>query len=182
MKQIPIFVVPNEKREVTDHIVMARQRTIPGCMAHKAPKSRPVKPVSGNLQYPYTFFEKINQNRPLEGKLKEQPEIAIDGTKHTDRTADKKILHLKLKSTPIEFQRSPKKDISPNKHQLRGSSGKYVSASEKTQKMKEGIISKSKLKVRKVESGKADSDFEFYDRSDGETSTCRRRQRSNRRK
>ena len=47
---------PNLKREVTHHLVMARKKKIPCCTSHKSPKRTPVKPVSGNLQYPYTFF------------------------------------------------------------------------------------------------------------------------------
>ena len=52
-------------------------------------------------------------------KYKEQPRITVDGIEHTVRTADKKILQRKLKSTPTELQRSLRKDLSPNKHKLR---------------------------------------------------------------
>ena len=52
---------------------------------------RTVKPVRGNFQYPYTFFEKRNQKKSLEGKYKKKLIIAIDGTEHTIRAADKKI-------------------------------------------------------------------------------------------
>ena len=56
--------------------------------------------------------------------------------------------------------------MSPNKHQLRGPGGKYVSASEKARKVEEGNISESKAKVQK-ESDERDNDFECYDKSDG---------------
>ena len=69
----------------------------------------------------------------MRGKYIEQQKTAFDGSENTLRTTDKKNLHGKLISTPLKFQRSPKKDIAPNKHQLRRPSGKYVSASEKTQ-------------------------------------------------
>ena len=61
--------------------------------------------------------------------------------------------------------------MSPNKHQLRDPIGKYVSASEKTRKMEEVIISESEPKVQKVESDKEDSDCECYDKSNIRTST-----------
>ena len=58
--------------------------------------------------------------------------------------------------------------MSPNKHQLRGPSAKYVSASKKARKMEEMISSESKLKVQKVESDEenTDTNFEGYDKSD----------------
>ena len=55
----------------------------------------------------------------MQEKYKDQPRIAVDGTENTVRTADNKILHRKVISTPIEFQRSPKKDLSPNMQKLR---------------------------------------------------------------
>ena len=82
------------------------------------------------------------------------------------RTADNKLFHRKLLSTPIEFQRSPKKYFSPNKHNLRGPGRKHVSASERTRLMEEGIFSKSRPKVRKIASDDEDGDFKFYDRSE----------------
>ena len=60
-KQIPIYVAQNEKGEVTDHMIMARKRKTPCCASHRSPKRRPVKPVSENFHYTYTFFEKRNQ-------------------------------------------------------------------------------------------------------------------------
>ena len=93
-------------------------------------------------------------------EYKEQPRIAVDGTEHKVRTADNKFFHGKLISTPIEFQRSPKKDLSPNKHNLRGpgGGGKYVSASERTRLLDKRIFSESRRKVRKVASDDKDSD------------------------
>ena len=52
--------------------------------------------------------------------------------------------------------------MSPIKHQLRGPSGKYVSASEKARKVEEGLTSETKPKVLKIESDKEDSDLECY--------------------
>ena len=100
-------------------------------------------------------------------KDNEQPRIAIDGTKHTVRTADNKSLHRKLISSPIDSQRSPKNNLSPNKHKLRGPGGKYVSASERTGLMVEGINSESRPNVWKMDSDAEDSNFECYDRSEG---------------
>ena len=103
----------------------------------------------------------------MEGKYKEQLTIAVDGTEHTVRTADNKSLHLNSISTPIEFERSPVKDLSPNKHKQRGPRKKYASASQRTRLMQEVLICDSKPKVRKVDSDEEDSDFECYDRSEG---------------
>ena len=104
----------------------------------------------------------------MEGKFKQQPKIAIDGTEHALHTTDNNILHRKFISTPPKFQRSPKKDVSPKKHALRGPGGKYVSASEKAKNVEEeGTILASKPKVRKVESDEDGSDFECYNKSDG---------------
>ena len=58
------------------------------------------------------------------------------------------------------------KDMSPKRHQLRGPSGEYVSASAKTRKMEEGILSGSKSKVREVESDEEDSNLGCYGKSD----------------
>ena len=105
----------------------------------------------------------------LEGQYKEEPKIAVEGTEHTVGAADNETLHRKLISKPVDFQRSPKKDRSPNKHKLRGPVEKNVSVSEKAQLMEEGIISESNSKVRKVESSEKQNDFECYDKSDGKT-------------
>ena len=76
-------------------------------------------------------------------------------------------LDRKIILTPIELHRSPKSDTSPNKHELRGLGGKYFSTSEKAQMVEEGIISESKPKVRNLESDEEDSDFDCYDKFEG---------------
>ena len=53
-KQISIQVVRNEK-DVTDYIIMAREKKIRCCSSHKSPKRKPISLVSENLHYPYTF-------------------------------------------------------------------------------------------------------------------------------
>ena len=102
----------------------------------------------------------------MKEKYKEQPRIALDGTEHTDRTADNKFLHQNFLSGPIELQRSPSRGLSRNKHKLRGPGEKYVSASKKTQLMEKGIISESISKVWKVDSDNEGSDFESHVRSE----------------
>ena len=82
------------------------------------------------------------------------------GTEHTVRTANNKIAHRNLISTRIAFQRSSKKNKSPNEYKLRRPGGKYVSAWERARMMEEGIISESKSKVRKVELDEEDSHFD----------------------
>ena len=58
-KQITIYVARNEEGEVTDHSVMAWKRKILCCSYHNSPKGKPMRPVSGNFQYPYTFLGRV---------------------------------------------------------------------------------------------------------------------------
>ena len=58
-------------------------------------------------------------------------------------------------------------NLSPNKHKLKRPGEKYVSASERTRLLEEGIISESKPKVRKMDLDEVESNFECYDRSEG---------------
>ena len=167
-KQIPIFETQNEKIEVMNHIyiLMARKIKIPFFKSLESTKKRPIKPVSENFQYPYTFFEKRKQKKLFEGKYKQKPRFALDSTEHTVRTASNENLHQKLSLEPIAFQRSPKNNLSPNKHELRRTGGESVSASESARIMEEGIFPESEQKFRKVESDEVDSEFECYGNSE----------------
>ena len=132
LKQIPNYVARNERREVTDCIKMTTKKKIACCSSHKSPKRKPTRPVSRNFQYnDFVSGGRRNQKKSLEGKYKEQPKIAIDGTEDTVRTTDNEVLHRKLMSTSLNFQRSQKKDVSLKKQTLRGPGGKYAIASEK---------------------------------------------------
>ena len=164
-KQISIYAARKEKEEVSENFVLARKRKVSHCSYPKSSKRKPVRQLSGNLQYLYTFLEKRVQKKSLEGKYNEQPQIAIDVTQHTVRTTDIRILYRKLISTPLKCQRETKKDMSPSKHQLRGPSANSENASPKTRKVEEGIVSSSNPNVRKVEVDKEDSDFECYNKS-----------------
>ena len=55
---IPIHVGRLEKKEVIDHIVIARKRKIPCCSSHKSSMWGPVKMVSRKIRYRYKFFVK----------------------------------------------------------------------------------------------------------------------------
>ena len=157
---------------------MAGGRKFFGCSSHTSPKIKPINSFSGNFQYSFTFIQRRNERKVLEGKYEEQLKIAIDDTEHMFRTTGDKILHRDSKSTAINFQRSTKKDVSPKKHTLRGPGKKYTSGSEKTKKAEEeGTICPSKPEIRKVESEKDDSDFECYNKS----GTHRHRQKIHRR-
>ena len=85
------------------------------------------------------------------GKYKEYLKIAIEGTEHTVRTTDNGILHRKTTPTPIKLQKSPKRDMSPNKHKQKGQDGKCASISEEAQKLEENGIFESKTKVHKIQ-------------------------------
>ena len=86
--------------------------------------------------------------------------MTVSDTQSVEQT----ILHRTLSKTPSNIQQSPKKDMSPNEHQMRGPSGKYVSASEKARKTGGRDIFRisRKATVLKVESDEEDSDFECY--------------------
>ena len=110
-----------------------------------------------------------NRNKSLKLNYRAQPKTAIDGTEHTVRTRDNEFIHQILKWKPTKFKRLLKKGMSPSGNQMSGLSGKYVSASEKTRNMEEGIFFESKPKVRVAESEEEDSNFECYGRPDKKT-------------
>ena len=60
---------PERKREVTNHLIMARKRKIPSCASHKSPKTKSVKPVSENFQYSCTLFEEQNLKKIIGREL-----------------------------------------------------------------------------------------------------------------
>ena len=131
-------------------------------------KEKSSKAGEWELPIPIYIFSEKKPERIMEKELLRTTENCRRRyPEHTVRTADNNFLHRKFISSPIEFQRSPKEDLSPDKHKLRGPGGKYVSASKVARLMKEGIISESKPKVRKVDVQEEGSDFECYDRSDG---------------
>ena len=99
--------------------------------------------------------------------MNERPKTAIDRTEQLVRAADKRILHRKSIQTPVKFQKSSKKNLSLNKHQLKGPGLMFVGASEKAQKLQECFTSESKLKIGKVESDDKDCDSECCDNYDG---------------
>ena len=74
-RQIPIYVAQNEKREVTDHIIMASKSKTLCYTSHKSPKRRSVKAVSVSIQWPYTLFEKRNQTYHWKGNMKNKREL-----------------------------------------------------------------------------------------------------------
>ena len=76
----------------------------------------------------------MEKSEELNEKNEAQPKNAIDGTHDIVRTAEKRFLLRKLLTTPVKFQESPRKDMSPNKRQLKGPGSKYASASEKARK------------------------------------------------
>ena len=145
---------------------MVRKRKAPCFELCKSLKRRPVKPVSEDVHHSYIFFEKWNEKKSWKRKNEERSRRAVDGTEHTVRTADVKILHRKLLSAPIESQRSPKRDSSPNKHKMRGLGCKYVSASERTLLIEEVNLPEYRPRVRKVDADDENSDLECYDRSE----------------
>ena len=72
----------------------------------------------------------------MEKNYKVKPKTATDRAEHTVCTADNKTLQEKLMSTPVTLEKSPEGESSPNNHEVRGPTMKYVSASEVEEKWK----------------------------------------------
>ena len=77
MKQIPIYVARNEKGEVKNHMVMARERRAPCFSSNKSLKRKPVKPVSENVQYLCTFLEKSGQKSHWKRTIRKNEKLPL---------------------------------------------------------------------------------------------------------
>ena len=67
--------------EITNHMVMARNKTKEG---PKSPKQK------NSVSYPFKFVEKNHNKKSLEGRFQNKTQTAIDGTENTIKTDTEK--------------------------------------------------------------------------------------------
>ena len=127
--------------------------------SHRLPKEKNVKPFSGKFELPELFLEKTVQKNFLEGRYKEEPKNAIDGTEQPVRTAYNKRLHRNKVSIQVIFGSHPNKNIT------RQTQTEHQAGSIWQHQKENG--SKNKSKVRTVESEIDDNDFECYHKYGG---------------
>ena len=128
--KIPIYVGRDADGEITNHMVMARNKTEER-QANEGPKSPKKK---NSVSYPFKFVEKNHNKKSLEERFQNKIQTAIDGTENTIKTDTGKIIHRKFISGPL-FQtgKKGKKDTAltnaeittKNRHCLRELDGKY---------------------------------------------------------
>ena len=134
---------------------MARTKAEEKAQAEKSPKKK-----NSVSNYPFKFFEKNHNKKSLEGRFQKHLQTAVKGTEHTVTTDTGKIIHRKIISDPIIFQKERKTTpkigdtITPkNRHCLRGVDGKYIQWNEILRDVLNG-----KLKI--IPNKKQDSDSE----------------------
>ena len=80
--KIPIYVGRDGEGEITNHIIMARNKTEEKNLA-EGPKSPKKK---NSVSYPFKFREKNHNKKSLEGKFQKKIQTAISGTENTVKT------------------------------------------------------------------------------------------------
>ena len=80
--KIPIYVGRDADGKITNHMVMARNKTEER-QANEGPKS-PMK--KNSVSYPFNFVEKNHNKKSLEGRFQNKFQTAIDGTENTIKT------------------------------------------------------------------------------------------------
>ena len=165
--KIPIYVVRDGEGEITNHIIMARNKTEEKNLA-EGPKSPKKK---NSVSYLFEFREKNHNKKSLEGKFQKKIQTAISGTKNTVKTDTGKTISRKFISGPLfQNERKTKREPAPmtsgeiqpkNRHCLRGLDGKYGRWDEILRDMLNG-----KLKI--VQNRKTDSETEDDDDDEDE--------------
>ena len=100
-KYLSVYITRNSAREITDHLVMSKKKTVEPNFRRGMTFSQTKKPTSSvcmnKFEYPFKFYEKNYKKGSLESKFINQ------------------IVHRKLISNPLPFQQpntAPKKRIS----------------------------------------------------------------------
>ena len=127
--KIPIYVGRDGDGEITNHIIMARNKTEEKNLA-EGPKSLKKK---NSVSYPFIFRDKNHNKKSLEGKF-QKIQTAISGTETTVKTDTGKIFSRKFISGPLfQTERKTRREPTPrtsgeiqpkNRHCLRGLDGK----------------------------------------------------------
>ena len=95
--KIPIYVGRDADGEITNHIIMARNKTEEGQL-NEGPKSPKKK---NSVRYPFYFVEKNYNKTSLEGRFQKKIQKAISGTESTVKTDTGKIINRKFISGPL---------------------------------------------------------------------------------
>ena len=165
--KIPIYVGRDGEGEITNHIIMARNKTEEKRLA-EGPKSPKKK---NSVSYPFKFREKNHNKKSLEGKFQKKIQTAISGTENTVKTDTGKTISRKFISGPLfQNERKTRREPAPmtsgeilpkNRHCLRGLDGKYGRWDEILRDIQNG-----KLKI--VQNRKIDSETEDEDDDEDE--------------
>ena len=167
--KIPIYVGREADGEITNHWVMARNKTEER-QANEGPKSPKKK---NSVSYPFKFVEKNHNKKSLEGRFQNKIQTAIDGTENTIKTDTGKIIHRKFISGPLfQTEKKGKKDkaltnaeITPkNRHCLRRLDGKYGRWDEILRDILNGklkIVQNRKTSISESEDDDDDDDEEM---------------------
>ena len=87
--KIPIYVGRDADREITNHIIMARNKTEERQL-NEGPKSPKKK---NSVRYPFYFIEKNYNKKSLDGRFQKKIPKAISGTESTVKTDTGKIIN-----------------------------------------------------------------------------------------
>ena len=165
--KIPIYVGRDGEGEITNHIIMARNKTEEKKLA-EGPKSPKKK---NSVSYPFKFREKNHNKKSLGGKFQKKIQTAINETENTVKTDTGKTISRKFISGPLfQNERKTRRELAPmtsgeilpkNRHCLRGLDGKYGRWDEILRDIQNG-----KLKI--VQNRKTDSETEDDDDDEDE--------------
>ena len=109
--KIPICVGRDADGEITNHIIMARNKTEERQL-NEGPKSPKKK---NSVRYPFYFVEKNNNKKSLEGRFQKKIQKAISGTESTVKTDTGKTINRNFISGPIfQTERRAKKESTIN--------------------------------------------------------------------
>ena len=128
--KIPIYVGRDAEGEITNHIVMAKNKT-----EEKNLAEGPMSPKKKNsVSYPFKFMEENHNRKSVEGKFQNKIQTAVSGTKNTVKTDTGKIFIRKFISSPLfQTEKKTRQEPAPmssgkiqpkNRHCLRGLDGK----------------------------------------------------------
>ena len=167
--KIPIFVGRDSDGEITNHMVMARNKTEER-QTNEGPKSLKKK---NSVSYPFKFVEKNHNKKSLAGRFQNKIKTAIDGTESTIETDTGKIIHRNVISGPLfQTEKKSRKDtaltnaeITPeNRHCLRGPDGKIGRWDEILRDILNGnlkIVQNRKTSMSEIEDDDDDDDEEI---------------------
>ena len=129
--KIPIYVGRDGEGEITNHIIMARNKTEEKNLA-EGPKSLK---KTNSVIYPFKLWEKNHNKKSLEGKFQKKKQTAISGTENTVKTNTGKIISRKFISGQLfQTERKTRREPTPmtsgeiqpkNRHCLRVLDWKY---------------------------------------------------------